>query len=300
MATPVRRSLTKAVSKNEQPMIVIVGPTASGKSALAIKLAKAFNGEIICADSRTVYKHMNIGTAKPSIQDQQLVPHWGLDLVEPGESFTAADFKKYALQKAQQIRKRGHAPFIVGGTGLYVDGIIFDYQFGKPQPELRKKLETLSLDDLKKYCVNNNIELPDNENNRRYVIRAIEQKSINNKRLSSPIDNIVIVGIATERDELRNRIDARADQLFANGMLEEAQKLGETYGWNSEAMTGNIYKLVRKYLDGELSYDELIEANKTADWKLAKRQLTYFKRNPHIQWLSLEDAKKYISSLLDS
>jgi len=300
MATPIEKSDYSSQQVSDAPLVVIVGPTASGKSALAIELAKAFNGEIICADSRTVYKHMDIGTAKPSAEDQAAVPHWGLDLVEPGEVFTAADFKKYALLKAQQIRERSHVPFLIGGTGLYVDGIIFDYEFGQPRPELRKQLEDLSLEELKTYCANNNVVLPENENNRRYVIRAIEQESINSKRLRSPIDNVILVGITTERDELRRRIAARAEQLFENGMLEEALKLGETYGWDSEAMTGNIYKLVKQYLDGKLTLDELKQKNITADWRLAKRQMTYMKRNPYIKWLTLDDAREYIKTALKS
>jgi tRNA dimethylallyltransferase len=280
------------------PLVVIVGPTASGKSALAIKLAQQFNGEIICADSRTIYKHMDIGTAKPSKEDQALVPHWGIDLVEPGESFTAADFKKYALQKAAEIRERGHIPFMVGGTGLYVDGVIFDYEFGEPRPELRKQLEEQSLGELKEYCAINNVVLPENENNRRYVIRAIEQKSINDKRLRSPIDNTLIVGIATDRTELRSRIASRAEQLFNNGMLKEALELAGKYGWDNEAMTGNIYKLARKFADGEMTLDELKLKNTTADWRLAKRQLTYLKRNPYIHWATLNEAGEYIKSAL--
>jgi len=284
----------------QAPLVVIVGPTASGKSSLAMELASEFNGEIICADSRTVYKNMDIGTAKPSAEDQAAVPHWGLDLVEPGEVFTAADFKTSALLKTQQVRERGHVPFMVGGTGLYVDGVIFDYEFGNPQPELRKQLESLSLEELKAYCANNNIELPENENNRRYVIRAIEQKSINDKRLRSPIDNIILVGITTERIELRRRIAVRAEQLFENGMLEEAIKLSKMYGWDSEAMTGNIYKLVHQYIDGELTLDELKQKNITADWRLAKRQITYMKRNPFIKWLTLDEAREYIKTALKS
>jgi len=282
------------------PLVVIVGPTASGKSALAMELALEFKGEIICADSRTVYKNMDIGTAKPSAEDQAAVPHWGLDLVEPGQVFTAADFKNYALLKTQQVRERGHVPFMVGGTGLYVDGVVFDYEFDQPQPELRKQLESLSLEELKVYCDNNNVTLPENENNRRYVIRAIEQKSVNSKRLRSPIDNIILVGITTERIELRRRIAARAEQLFENGMLEEAIEMGKTYGWDNEAMTGNIYKLVRQYVDGKLTLDELKEKNITADWRLAKRQLTWLRRNPHIKWLTIEEARGYISTALKS
>jgi tRNA dimethylallyltransferase len=297
MATPVTYSSQQS---DERPIVVIVGPTASGKSNLAIRLAKELDGEIICADSRTVYKHMDIGTAKPSVEDKAEVPHWGLDLVEPGELFTAADFKKYALQKVHEIRNRGHIPFIVGGTGLYVDGVIFDYEFGQPQPELRKELEILTLEELKMYCANNNIKLPENENNRRYVIRAIERKNISVKRLRRPINNVILVGITTNRDELRQRITHRAEQLFENGMVEEAKKLGKKYGWESEAMTGNIYKLVRKYVDGELTLDELKQANATADWHLAKRQLTYLKRNEFIHWLSLSEAREYIKTTLKS
>jgi tRNA dimethylallyltransferase len=305
MATPVNKPLsTKNVhAKNPKkatllPLVVVVGPTASGKSATALRIAMEFGGEIICADSRTVYKNMDIGTAKPSAEDQAKVPHWGLDLVVPGEVFTAADFKKYALQKIDEIRARGHIPMLVGGTGLYVDGVIFDYEFGKPQPELRKKLEALSDEDLKEYCYNNNVELPENANNRRYVIRAIEQKNINNKRVHEPIPHTIIVGITTNKDELRQRIEARAEQLFENGMVSEAKKVGEMYGWNSEAMTGNIYKLVKQFLDGELTETQLKQKNITADWRLAKRQITWLKRNPYIHWLQLDDAYSYLKKEL--
>lgn len=305
MATSVNKFLsTKSIhTKNPKkatllPLVVVVGPTASGKSAIALRIAEEFNGEIICADSRTVYKNMDIGTAKPSIEDQARVPHWGLDLVAPGEVFTAADFKKYALKKIDEIRARGHIPMLVGGTGLYVDGVIFDYQFGQPQPELRKKLEALSDEDLKEYCYNNNIKLPENAENRRYIIRAIEQKSINNKRLNVPIVNTLIVGITTNKDELRQRIEARAEQLFENGMVSEAKKVGEMYGWDNEAMTGNIYKLVKQFLDGQLTEFELKQKFITADWRLAKKQITWLKRNPYIHWLQLDEAYSYIKNEL--
>lgn len=297
MATPVNSTI---VDENTLPLIVVVGPTASGKSATAISIAKAFNGEIICADSRTVYKYMDIGTAKPSNEDRLAVPHWGLDLVEPGERFTAADFKKYAVEKITEIRRRGRLPILVGGTGLYVDGVIFDFEFGQADPELRNILEAMSDDDLIKYCANNNIIMPENTQNRRYVIRAIEQKSINTKRLMAPIANTIVVGIATERDELRQRIANRAEQLFETGMVQEAKMLGEKYGWNSEAMTGNIYKLVKQFLDGELDEAELKQRFFYADWQLAKRQLTWLKRNPYIVWKSLDEAFPYVASELST
>jgi tRNA dimethylallyltransferase len=280
------------------PLVVIVGPTASGKSATAMRIAREFNGEIICADSRTIYTGMDIGTAKPSTQDQAEVPHWGLDLVQPGEPFTAADFKKYALKKIEEIRTRGHLPMLVGGTGLYVDGVIFDYEFVEPNLELRKSLEALSLDELKKYCANNNVSLPENQQNRRYVIREIERQNVSGKRLLEPIANTLVVGIATERDVLRTRIKSRSEQLFENGMVEEAKILGEKYGWDSEAMTGNIYKLVKQFLNNEFDEAELRQRFFYADWQLAKRQLTWLKRNQFIHWAELDEAYEYIKKQL--
>jgi tRNA dimethylallyltransferase len=285
--------------KDELPLIVIVGPTASGKSSVAIELAEAHNGEIICADSRTIYVGMNIGTAKPSKADQARVPHWGLDIVTPGESFSAADFKAYAVQKIAEIRARGHVPFLVGGTGLYVDSVVFDYEFGPPaDPELRVKLEAMDLDELHNYCIQHNISLPENDRNKRYVIRAIEQKGISSKRLDTPINNCIIVGITTDREQLRERIQKRSEQLFDDGVVLEAKTLGDTYGWENEAMTGNIYRLSHAYLDKLITAGELKFRNETADWQLAKRQLTWFKRDPFIEWLPLEQVKNYIASLL--
>lgn len=295
MATPVEY---KEQRSSQLPLVVIVGPTASGKSSLAMDIARRYNGEIICADSRTVYKYMDIGTAKPSKKDQAEIPHWGLDLVEPGERFTAADFKKYAETAIETIRRNGKLPILVGGTGLYVDGVVFDYLFVETDLTLRKELERLSLEELKEYCANNNVNLPENENNRRYVVRAIEQKNTSGTRLNEPITNSIIVGIATESSFLRERIERRAEQLFETGMVEEAKMLGEKYGWNSEAMTGNIYKLVKEFVDGQFDEAELKQRNAIADWQLAKRQITWLKRNPFIHWVALDDAFSYIASRL--
>ena len=281
------------------PLVVIVGPTASGKTALAIEAARQFGGEIICADSRTVYKHMNVGTAKPSLEERSLVPHWGLDIAEPGQHFSVADFKKYAESKIQDIRSRGRTPFLVGGSGLYIDAILFDYQFGPAaNPERRAELESKSPEELYEYCVKNNIKLPENHNNKRYVIRAIEQKSINTKRKNQPVVNSIIVGIATNKDILRARIQQRTEQLFDDGVVEEATLLGEKYGWSSEAMTGNIYPILHDYLEGRLTLNEAKEKNTTQDWRLAKRQLTWFRRDPFIQWMSRSEAKSYLFDLL--
>lgn len=292
--------MATARARAESPLVVIVGPTASGKTALAIKLARQFGGEIICADSRTIYKGMDIGTAKPSIDEQRGVPHWGLDLVTPGERFTAADFKQYAVRKIAEIRSRGSVPFIVGGTGLYVDGVVFDYSFGDSyDPLLRCSLEAMSLDQLQEYCYSNNITMPKDIHNRRHIVRAIEQKSINKKRRSHPIDNAVVVGIATDRDILRTKTKLRSEQMLAHGVVEEAIRLGKNYGWINEAMTGNVYPLVKSHLEGELSTDELNEKIATLDLRLAKRQMTWFRRNPYIYWGDSEHLADYVTSVLE-
>ena len=285
----------------EPPLIAIVGPTASGKTDLAIRLAKQYEGEIICADSRTVYKHMDIGTAKPTKNEQQHVPHWGLDLVKPGEKFSAADFKKFAVSKIKEIRLRGKVPFLVGGTGLYVDAVLFDYEFGdREDATLREALNLMTIEELHKYCIENNIMLPNNKYNKRYVIRAIEQKSINTKRQNVPMNNSFIVGITTDKELLRTRISRRIEQLFEDGVVDEAIKLGNMYGWDSEAMTGNIYPLVRQYVNGEQTLLEIKEKAITLDWRLAKRQLTWLRRNQYIVWKDVKEAEHYLANILAS
>lgn len=281
------------------PLVIIVGPTACGKTGLAIELARQLDGEIISADSRAIYAHMDIGTAKPSLEERQGIPHWGFDVVEPGERFSAADFKRYAEHKIAEIRSRNHVPFLVGGTGLYVDALLYDYQFGPEADTVqRRRLGMLSIDELQQYCVDNNIPLPENSKNKRYLIRAIEQQGINHSRRQTPIDNVIIVGIATDREVLRTRIESRAEQLFADGVVEEASLLGKKYGWDSEAMTGNIYPLVRQYLAGELTLDDVKRKFVTLDWRLAKRQLTWLRRNPHITWLTRDEARQFVTQKL--
>lgn len=281
------------------PLIVIVGPTASGKTGVAIELAKKLGGEIICADSRTVYKGMDVGTAKPSLDEQDGVPHWGLDLVEPGERFTAADFQNYAIQKITEIRRRGHVPFLVGGTGLYVDGVAFAYEFGSGfDRDFRERLTSMTIGELHRYCDIHNIRLPVDDKNHRRLVRAIEQENMNTRRRDAPIENTIIVGIATKKDVLNNRIVERTEQLFDHGVVEEATILGKKYGWNNEAMTGNVYPLVHAHLEGEMTLQEVKDKFTTLDRRLAKRQLTWFRANPWIEWLELTGVSDHVSSLV--
>ncbi len=291
--------MASRMERTEPPLVVIVGPTASGKTAVAIELARQHRGEIICADSRTIYQGMDIGTAKPSAEERALVPHWGLDIVRPNERFSASDFKRYADEKIGEIRDRGNVPFLVGGSGLYIDAVIFDYGFGdEADPGRRKYLESLSLEELHNYCIKNNIKLPQNEKNKRYVVRAIERNGTFIKRSPIPIAPIIIVGIATYKDILRQRIIARSEQVLTQSVVEEASMLGKKYGWESEAMTGNIYPLLRSYLEGEADFDEVEQEFIQLDWKLAKRQLTWFRRNPYIMWLLKDDVSAYVTARL--
>ena len=294
--------MASVAQKSELPLIVIVGPTASGKTGLAIRIAKEFGGEIISADSRAVYKGLSIGTAKPSKDEQQGVPHWGIDVARPDERFTAADFKEYAVQKIAEIRARGHIPLLVGGTGLYIDAVVYDFQF--PQidnvVEVRSRLMKRTNEELIEYCNKNNIKLPYNFHNKRHLVSQILRKGEVQKSGYAPRDNTVIVGIATEKSTLDERIKLRAKQIFASGVIDEAVAAAATYGWENEAMSGNIYPLIKQYLTGELTKSELQERFAIKDRQLAKRQVTWFKRNEHITWLSLEDAHTYIARYLEN
>lgn len=288
-----------AAMSKELPLVAIVGPTASGKTAVAIELAEQLKGEIICADSRTVYRGMDIGTAKPTVAERSRVPHWGLDLIEPSQQFTVADFKKYADNKIAEIRSRGKLPFLVGGSGLYVDAVLFDYRFAeRADVSRRENLEKLTLEELCEYARGKGVQLPENSKNRRYVIRAIERGNQNLKRRTTPISTSIIVGIATDSDILRQRIAQRGEQIFRSDIVEETTHLGKMYGWGHESMTGNIYPLIRSFIEEGGDIEEVKDKFTTLDWRLAKRQLTWFRSNPHIVWLGKREVTSYVKAIL--
>jgi len=287
--------LDNSVSESHLPLIVIIGPTASGKTSLAIQLAKKYRGEIICADSRTVYRGMNIGTAKPSLGEQQVVPHWGLDLVDPGDSFSASQFKDYACQKIKEIRSRGNIPFLVGGTGLYIDSVIFDFQFGaKSNEDKRCDLQEMTVSELQQYCANHNILLPENSKNKRYLVRAIERADEKPSRLEVPLNNTIVVGITTDKQLLKQRITDRAKKMFKDGVVEETIELANNSGWCNEAMTGNVYPIIKKLIEKEIDEDQTIREFIVSDVNLVKRQLTWFRRNPFIEWGDIRSCEQYI------
>ncbi|NCU38871.1 tRNA (adenosine(37)-N6)-dimethylallyltransferase MiaA, partial [Candidatus Saccharibacteria bacterium] len=223
------------------------------------------------------------------------------DLTAPGQRYTAAQFQAYANKAIADIRARNKVPIITGGTGLYIDGIIFDYAYpAEATSEIRATFENMTTEQLHDYCIQHNLELPINDKNKRHLIRTALQGDTPNRRRQVLLSNTYVFGVATDKEQLRTRIRIRAEQMFENEVVEEARRLGNKYGWESEVMTGNIYPLMRQYLSGEVTEAEAIEAFIVRDWQLAKRQMTWFRRNPYIAWGSKEDISQRVAQLFNS
>jgi len=268
------------------PLIVVVGETASGKSALAAELAKQLNGEIICADSWTVRKEVNIGTAKPSEEEQKLIAHHLLDIVDPCEDFTAAVFKRMAIEKIDEIASRDKLSIMVGGTGLYIDGVLFDYGFLPAGPkEQRQELNLMTISELleltkKRKLKTDSIDI----RNKRRIIRLIETagQSPSQGKLRP---NTLIIGLKTEPETLKQRTQQRVGQMIGQGLEAEVKALSDKYGWSCEALKGIGYKEWQGYFNGEYNLEEVVQKIVRATDQLAKRQRTWFKRNKSIQWV---------------
>jgi len=268
-------------------LVAIVGPTASGKSVVAMELAQKFDGEIVCADARTIYKGMDIGTAKPSVQDQQKVRHHLLDIVTLDQRFTAAEFQRLAKQAIADINARGKLPILVGGTGLYVDSVLFDFDFRPTaDPALRQELENLSVEELQRRITDMGLELPNNSHNPRHLIRTIETNGAISSRKGLPA-SVLMIGLEVSEEELKDRIQSRTQNMLAAGLKQEVETLAKTYGWEAPGISAIGYKEWRALLENN-SADEAevtAEINRNS-WQYARRQKTWFKRNKSIQWLS--------------
>lgn len=268
------------------PLVCIVGETASGKTKLAIDLALRFNGEIICADSRTIYTKADIGTAKPSQKDQDLVPHYLINVIDPDKTFTAAQFKARALEKMKEIYARGKIPFLVGGTGLYIDAVVYDYQFsGSADSALRLQLEKLPIPELQQKIIASGITLPSNSKNPRHLIRALETGGTYNSDRNDIRRNTMMLGISINREVLKERIYERSKSMLKDGLLDEALDIANQYGWGAPALQSTTYKAARKYWENGISLEDTLNLLTKNDTHLAKRQRTWFKRNKSIHWI---------------
>jgi tRNA dimethylallyltransferase len=289
------------VEKDRLALLVIVGETAGGKSALAMKVAERFNGEIIAADSRTIYKGMDVGTAKPSRADRAKISHHLIDIVEPGESFTAADFKRLANKAIKDIQAKGKLPIMVGGTGLYIDSVIFDFQFSQPADQhLRELLRKMSVEQLQAELQKWGIPLPENSRNPRHLIRQLETGGINGgKKELKP--RTVVVGLKIPREKLRQNIEKRVEAMIQAGLIEEVKTLSAKYGWDNEPMKGIGYRELKDYFAATKNLEEVKAEIIANTLNLAKRQRTWFKRNSSIQWFDAPgDAYKYLCSILNN
>jgi tRNA dimethylallyltransferase len=274
------------VADSVAPLLVIVGETASGKSSLALELAKQLGGEIVCADSWTVYKGFDIGTAKPTSLERALVPHHLLDVADPRGGFNAVIFQQLALAAIESIQRRGKLPILVGGTGLYIDSVLYHYEFLPPtSPELRQELNKLTLDELLERAEQNGLGTVEiDTRNKRRVIRLIENDGqMPTKQPLRP--NTYILGLEVAREDLRLRITQRVDRMFEQGLEAEVRRLADQYGWDAEPMKGIGYREWRPYFKGSQSLDETREKIRKNSMDLAKKQRTWFRRNTAIHWI---------------
>ena len=249
-----------------------------------MELAKLFDGEVICADSRTIYTQADIGTAKPSPADQKAVRHHMLDLIEPSEYYSAARFKTTALQVIENVQNTNKLPILVGGSGLYIDSVLFDYEFLPPaSPAVRSRLQQLSVEQLQAELKAKGLALPSNQRNPVHLIRAIETNgAVPHKSAMRP--DAHVFGLLIDKPNLEQRVQNRTDQMLAAGLLAETIKLAKSYGWDAPGLQAPAYKALHEHIDGPASLPQARQSFIENDLALAKRQKTWFKRNLLIQW----------------
>lgn len=283
------------------PVIVIVGPTAVGKTALSIAVAEKFSGEIISGDSMQVYKGLDIGTAKVTTEEMHTIPHYLIDEVEPQTPFTAAKFQKATKQYIHQIAGRANLPIIVGGTGLYIQSVFYDYNFGTIAEDrtYRKELEKLDNDVLWEQlkALDSLSAERIHANNKQRVIRALEVIKATNKPFSAmhthkePVADFrpLYIGLDLPREQLYARINARVELMLQAGLVEEARNLYEQgLDKNLPAMKGIGYKELLAFFEGDTSLEAATDQIKQNSRRFAKRQLTWFRNRMDIHWLEAD------------
>jgi len=287
-------------------VLVITGPTCVGKTKVSIEVADILNGEVICCDSRQIFKYMDIGTAKPNEKEREKINHHLLDLVEPNQRFSAADYARLAKAKIKELLNKGKVPMVVGGSGLYLRALTRGFFKGpkadeKTRVKLKKELGTVGMDRLYKRLKEIDPEAAEkihpNDENR--IIRALEVYELTGKKISrfqkegeyEPLEfEFVKVGLTTDREKLYKRIDKRVDQMMEDGLLDEVKNLKKK-GFTSGLMPLRTfgYGELFLYLKGEISLYEAVDSIKLNTRHYAKRQITWFKKEPKIIWLDAEE-----------
>ena len=290
----------------KEKVIVICGPTASGKTALSIELAKQINGEIVSADSMQIYKDMNIGTAKPTKEEMQEIRHYLIDFVSPDERYSVADYKQDAKKAIREILKKGKVPIIVGGTGLYVDSLIYEIEYPniefdeKYREKLEKEVEENGLEELYEKAKEIDIEAIKkiSKNDKKRILRILEiyhatgknktEQEIESRKNEVEFD-YKVYALNWDREKLYERINKRVDIMLEQGLIEEVKNVYEKYNEFPTAMQGLGYKEVVEYLENKMSKEEMIEKIKQETRRYAKRQMTWFRKNKQTIWLNAED-----------
>ena len=303
---------------NKPKVIVICGPTASGKTALSIELAKRIDGEVVSADSMQIYKDMNIGSAKVTPEEMDGIKHYLIDFVSPDERYSVANYKQDAKKAIEEIIAKGKTPIVVGGTGLYVDSLIYEIEYNDIEidEEYRKELERIKekdgLDVLYKSALKIDPKAMEkiSSNDSKRIMRVLEiyhstgktktQQELESRKKEIPYDYKVFAK-NMDRKKLYDRINRRVDIMIEKGLVEEVEKMLAKYKKFPTAMQGLGYKEVRDYLEEKLSYEDMIEKIKQESRRYAKRQLTWFRKDKDTIWIDgLNDMEENISIILEA
>ena len=287
-------------------VIVICGPTASGKTALSIELAKKINGEIVSSDSMQIYKDMEIGTAKPTVEEMQGIKHYLIGYVSPEERYSVADYKKDAKKVIKEILGKGKMPIIVGGTGLYIDSLIYEIEYQdikfdeKYRKELEQEAEEKGLEELYKRAkqIDEKAIEKISPTDKKRILRVLEiyhatgktktEQEMESRKKEVEFD-YQVYALNWDREKLYDRINKRVDIMIEQGLIQEVEQILKKYDKFPTAMQGLGYKEVVDYLNGKDTKEEMIEKIKMETRRSAKRQLTWFRKNKQTKWLNAED-----------
>ena len=287
-------------------VISVVGPTAVGKSDVAIKLAQQFNGEVINGDSVQVYRELNIGSAKINKEEMWGIPHHLLDYVNVGEEYSVRHFQKDAREKIAEISEKGKMPVVCGGTGLYIKAMLYDYDFVKMETS-HEEYEDMTTEELYERLLKIDPKSTEkiHPNNRRRIVRALQLADSGNLKSDQEagqqhiqIYDSFIVGLTMDRELLKQRIDMRVDMMMDNGLLEEVTALNETYNWDAKGLQGIGYKEFREYFSGEKTLEETVKTIKTHTRQFAKRQYTWWNHQMPVRWYDVTE-EGYLDRIIE-